>query len=134
MFRCLCGHKAVRNMFLTTTQWSSVNPADGEFRESRLRDEDLWGGLIGIGATVQRFHGTKESGLELIRKLIPHMPEPLEIQDQIVEPRVTLLETNAGKCTNKELIGLKEFKGELEFIRKGRQEAMEPWNRGGSCR
>ena len=66
-------------MFLTTTQWSSVNPADGEFRESRLRDEDLWGGLIGIGATVQRFHGTKESGLELIRKLIPHMPEPLEI-------------------------------------------------------
>jgi len=120
MFRSLCGQEALRNMFLTTTLWSSVDPAHGEFRENRLRDGRLWGGLINIGATVGRFDGTRESGLEIIRKLIPHRPERLEIQDRMAQ-----LKTNAGQWTDKELTGIKEkSKGEPGFIRKARK----PWS------
>jgi len=130
MFRSLCGREALSNVFLTTTQWSSVNPAEAELRENKLRDRGLWGGLISRGATLQRFHGTRESGLELIHKLMLNRPERLEIQDQIVEKRMTLAETDAGKCLNKELIALVEkLKRELESMRKRHQEAMEAKDR-----
>ena len=130
MFRSLCGREALSNVFLTTTQWSNVDPAEGQVRENKLRDKGLWGGLISRGATLQRFHGTRESGLELIHKLMLNRPERLEIQDQIVEKRMTLAETDAGQCLNKELIALVEkLKRELESMRKGHQEAMEAKDR-----
>ena len=130
MFRSLCGQEALSNVFLTTTQWSRVDWTEGEFREDNLREDGLWGGLIGKGATLQRFHGTRESGLELIRKLMSNRPERLDIQDQIVEKRMTLIETDAGQCLNMELIALVEkLKGDLESMRKGHQEAMEAKDR-----
>ena len=125
MFQNLCGQKVLGNVFLTTTQWSNVNLAEAEFRENRLRNQDFWGGLIRKGATLERFYGTRESGLELIHKLMPNIPKPLDIQEQIVEQNMTLLETNAGKCLNEELIVQeKKFKKELESLEKSRQEAI----------
>ncbi|PUU74174.1 hypothetical protein B9Z19DRAFT_1033626 [Tuber borchii] len=130
MFRSLCGQEALSNVFLTTTQWSRVDRTEGEFREDNLREDGLWGGLIGKGATLQRFHGTRESGLELIRKLMLNRPERLDIQDQIVEKRMTLFETGAGQCISEELVKLVEkYEGELESLRKRYQEAMEAKDR-----
>ena len=126
MFKNLCGEEALKNVLLTTTQWANVNPADGQAREDNLRDEGLWGGLISRGATLQKFHGTRESGLELIHKLMSNTPKPLDIQDQIVEKRMTLFETDAGKCINEELIAQeKKFKEEVESLEKQLQEAMK---------
>ena len=126
MFQSLCGQQVLENVLLTTTQWSNVNPAEGQAREDNLRDEGLWGGLIGKGATLQKFLGTKESGFELIRKLMPNTPKPLDIQDQIVEQRKTLLETGAGKCVNEELIALeRKFKEKMEFLEKQFLEAIK---------
>ncbi|PUU74173.1 hypothetical protein B9Z19DRAFT_1001545 [Tuber borchii] len=125
MFRNLCGQKVLGNVFLTTTQWSNVNLREAELRENRLRSQDFWGGLIGKGATLQRFHGTRESGLELIHKLMSNIPKPLDIQDQIVKQNMTLLETSAGKCINEELIAQeKRHKEEVESLEKERQEAI----------
>jgi len=70
MFQRLCGPNALRKVLLTTTQWSNVNPELGECRERELRDGDFWGGLIDQGASIARFLGTRESGLELIHKLM----------------------------------------------------------------
>jgi len=116
----------MENVFLTTTQWSNVNPAEGQAREDNLRDEGLWGGLIRNGASLQKFHGTRESGLSLIHKLMSNTRKPLDIQDQIVEQRMTLLETNAGKCINEELIAQeKRFKEKVESLEKRLQEAVK---------
>ena len=126
MFQKLCGQEVLENVLLTTTQWSNVNPAEGQAREDNLRDEGLWGGLIGKGATLQRFHGTRESGLELIGKLIPNKRKPLCIQDQIVNQKMTLLETDAGKFISEELAVLeKRYRGELESLELQLSEAMK---------
>jgi len=70
IFQRLCGQDALRNVLLTTTQWSNVSRAQGESRERELRGGDFWGGLIDQGASIARFLGTRESGLELIHKLM----------------------------------------------------------------
>ncbi|KAG0641238.1 P-loop containing nucleoside triphosphate hydrolase protein [Tuber brumale] len=126
MFQSLCGQKFLKNVFLTTTQWSNADPEEGGVRENSLRNGDFWGGLIEKGATMQRFHGTRESGLELIRKLMPNERKPLDIQIQIVNQHMTLLETGAGKCINEELIALeKKKKEEIESLERELQEAIK---------
>ena len=125
MFQSLCGQEVLENVFLTTTQWANVNPTEGQAREDNLRDEDLWGGLIRNGATLQRFHGTRESGLELIRMLRSKTRKPLHIQDQIVKQHMTLFETDAGKFLRKGLASQeKRYREELESLEKQIQGAI----------
>ena len=127
MFQSLCGQRAMENVFLTTTQWSNVDPAEGQAREDELQGGGLWGELISKGATLQRFHGTRESGFELIGKLMLNTQKPLDIQDQIVEQNMTLLETNAGRCINEELIVQEQkFKKQLDSLEKRLQDVMRP--------
>ena len=89
MFQNLCGKEALENVFLTTTRWSNVDQDEGQAREDDLQENSLWGGLIGKGATLQRFHGTRESGFELIHKLMSNTQLPLNIQEQIVKQNMT---------------------------------------------
>ena len=125
LFQSLCGQEVLENVLLTTTQWSNVHLAEGQARENNLRDEGLWGGLINKGATLQRFNGTRESGFELIHELMSHRKKPLDIQDQIVEKGMTLLETNAGRFLNEELIAQqKKFKEKVESVKREFREAM----------
>ncbi|PUU81474.1 P-loop containing nucleoside triphosphate hydrolase protein, partial [Tuber borchii] len=122
----LCGQEALENVLLTTTQWSRVNWVEGEFRESRLRIREFWGGLIEKGATLQRFAGTRASGLELIHKLMLNKRKPLHIQNQMIKQHMTLLETDAGKCINELLVEQKKkHKEEVESLSLEHQEAMK---------
>ena len=126
MFQSLCGQEALENVFLTTTQWSRENWAEGEFRENRLRNREFWGGLVEKGATLQRFTGTRESGLELIHRLMSNKKKPLHIQNQIVEQNMALLETDAGKFISEVLVTQeKKYKEERESLVRERQEAIK---------
>ena len=126
MLKNLCGEEALVNVLLTTTQWSKVDPAEGQAREDNLRDEGLWGGLISRGATVQRFHGTRESGLELIQKLMSNTRKPLRIQDEMVKRHMALPQTDAGKFLNGALATQEErFRKELESLEKQFREAIK---------
>ncbi|CUS09747.1 unnamed protein product [Tuber aestivum] len=127
MFRSLCGQKALENVLLTTTQWSNVDPGEGGLRETSLRqNQDFWGGLIDKGATLERFDGTRESGLRIIHRLIPNERKPLDIQEQIVEQNRTLFETDAGQRINEELIAQeKRHEEEIESLKKQWEEAMK---------
>jgi hypothetical protein len=126
MFQRLCGPGALQNVLLTTTQWSNVDQPLGEFREDNLRHGDFWGGLISKGASLERFMGSRESGLELIYKLMANEPKALDIQDQMVQKNMTLVETNAGKFMNEELIALqKKYKENLEHLERERQKAVK---------
>ena len=125
MFQNLCGKEALENVFLTTTQWSNVDQDKGQVREDDLQENSLWGGLIGKGATLQRFHGTRESGFELIHKLMSNTQLPLNIQEQIVKQNMTLLETNAGKCINRELTARgKKLREKVDSLGNRRDDAM----------
>ena len=67
---------------------------------------------------------TRESGLELIYKLMKKEPKPLHIQDQIVEKGMALVETDAGKFINDELISLqKKYEKDLGTLERERQNA-----------
>ncbi|CUS07478.1 unnamed protein product [Tuber aestivum] len=128
MFQKLCGRGALRNVFLTTTQWSKVtDQAEGEIRERALCEErNFWGLLIERGATLQRFHGTRESGLKLIDQLMSNQPEALDIQDQIVTQKRTIVETDAGQFINAELIAQeKKYKEEIESLERECQAAIK---------
>ena len=126
MFQSLCGQEVLENVLLTTTQWSNVDQAGGQTRENNLRDQNLWGGLIDKGATLQRFYGDKQSGLELIHKLMSTTRKPLDIQDEIVKKNLTLPETNAGKLINQELVAQeKKFKEKVESLEKAVREAIK---------
>jgi len=115
----------MENVFLTTTQWANVDPTEGQAREDELQEDGLWGELISMGATLQRFHGTRESGFELIHKLMSNQEKTLDIQDQIVRKNMTLLETNAGQCINEELIAQeKKFKEQLDSLEKRLQDVV----------
>ena len=125
MFQKLCGPNALKNVLLTTTRWSDVTQAQGESREAELQGGDFWGGLITEGASVARFMGARESGLELIDKLIGNKPIPLDIQDQMVEKEMDMAQTNAGKFMNEELDALhKKFQKELKDLKKQHQKAI----------
>ncbi|KAG0641239.1 P-loop containing nucleoside triphosphate hydrolase protein [Tuber brumale] len=129
VFQGLCGQEVLENVFLTTTKWSNVDLDEGEIRENSLRNGDFWGRLIDRGATLQRFHGTRESGLELIRKLMPNERKPLDLQVQIVNHHMTLLETNVGKCINGELIELeKKHRKEIESLKRAFNEVIKAKN------
>ncbi|PUU81471.1 hypothetical protein B9Z19DRAFT_1122095 [Tuber borchii] len=122
----LCGQEALENVLLTTTQWSRVNWVEGEFRENRLRIREFWGGFIEKGATLQRFAGTRASGLELIHRLMLNKRKPLHIQNQMVKQHMTLLETDAGKCINELLVEQKKkHKEEVESLSLEHQEAIK---------
>ena len=111
MFKKLCGPHAPKNVLLTTTQWSSVNPAQGECRERELWDGGFWGGLIAEGASVARFMGTRESGLELIDWCMRNKP---------------MAQTNAGKSMNEELISLQQIQQEESgLLTREIQKAIE---------
>jgi len=126
LFQSLCGQEALENVLLTTTQWPRANWPEAEFRENTLRDREFWGELIEKGATLQRFSGTRESGLELIHRLMSNEQKPLRIQDQIVKQHMALLETDAGKYINEELAAQeKRYKEELESLMRERQEAIK---------
>ena len=126
MFRKLCGPDALENVLLTTTQWSNVNPALGKEREDNLRDGDFWGGFLSRGASLERFMGTRESGLELIRKLMKKEPKPLDIQEQMVNQGMVLAETEAGQFINEELISLqKKYNEDMKTLERERQDAIK---------
>ncbi|PUU76908.1 P-loop containing nucleoside triphosphate hydrolase protein [Tuber borchii] len=126
MLQKMCGPEALQNVFLTTTQWSNVNPALGAEREENLRHKDFWGELISQGASLEKFEGTGESGLELIYKLMEKEPKPLSIQCQMVEKGMALVETDAGKFINDELISVqKKYEKDVEDLERERQNAIE---------
>lgn len=123
IFQRLCGSSALQNVLLTTTQWSNIDHLVGLQREEDLQNWDCWG-LISQGASLERFTGTRESGLELIYKLMKREPKRLHIQDQIVEEGMALVETDAGKFINDELISLQnKYEKNLETLERERRNA-----------
>jgi len=95
-------------------------------REHQLQTSDeLWAGLIRLGAQTRRYDGTKENGLETVADILTRPKIVLDIQRQIVDEGKNLNETTAGLQLREDMVKAEaEFKEELRLAREEMAEAL----------
>lgn len=99
MFRRLCGTENLANVVLATNMWDQVDPALGNKREAALKDDPvLWKTMIEHGSRVFRQDDGRASGLRILTYLISlRSPMVLDIQRELVESKMKLKDTRAGR-------------------------------------
>jgi hypothetical protein len=118
----ICGSSAMGNVVLTTTRWGDNPDNRDEERETFLQDKP-WSLILSNGARMQRYHGTRDSALAIVRDVLRQADVVLDIQDEIVKQGKRLNETNAGALVSGNLEVLQdELKKSLAEINRLRQE------------
>jgi chromosome segregation ATPase len=79
--------------------WDQVDPETGHQREAALKqDPVLWGSMIKHGSKVLRHDNGLTSGLDILTYLISQRsPMTLDIQRELVDQKMQLKDTKAGK-------------------------------------
>ena len=120
LFKKLCGDKAVNYVVLATTKWSRLANADlGRQRETELRDI-FWKNMLRHGSSVTRFDGTQGSAQKIVRDILINRSTDviIRIQEELVDLKKYLPQTDAGKTLNADLRRLHDrLKGELTQLR-----------------
>ncbi|KAI5984609.1 hypothetical protein EDD15DRAFT_1715092 [Pisolithus albus] len=107
----LIGTEAAHRVRLVTTMWDDRDSRDGsnfsteEDRESRLKEEQ-WRSLINGGATCERFFNTSESAWDIVNGLGVDRKASLLLQRELVDMKMSLKQTTAGKQLPNESLGL----------------------------
>ena len=97
MFGQLCGDQAVKKVVLVTTMWDKVRRETGLRRENELV-ENYWKTMINLGASTARFSNTADSAWKIVDIILKHHEtEVLLLQEEIVDLKRSLNETQAGK-------------------------------------
>ena len=103
MFENLCGDQAMKKVVLVTTMWDKVQQGTGVDRERKLF-ENYWKTMINLGASTARFLNSAESAWEIIGIILKqHETEVLLLQEEIVDLKKALHETQAGKTLYSDL-------------------------------
>ncbi|EHY53394.1 hypothetical protein HRR83_003601 [Exophiala dermatitidis] len=131
MFRDLCGENPMKNVIFATTGWRLAKEG-GQYeraveRETQLCTERLfWEPMIRFGAGTARFEDSRESGIKIIRKLIPQRPVVLQIQHELVDQDRNLIDTTAGATVNEEIKRLEaQYQQQLREIQREMAEALK---------
>jgi DNA repair exonuclease SbcCD ATPase subunit len=107
----------MRNVVIVTNMWEDVSAEDGEAREKELASEDIFfKPALDNGAKMHRHDNTPESAEAIIHQIVGNQSIPLLIQTELVDKRMSLLETTAGKELNKEL--MEQAKKQMEELRQ----------------
>ncbi|KAH7139839.1 hypothetical protein B0J13DRAFT_596814 [Dactylonectria estremocensis] len=128
LFRELCGKDALQKVILATTMWDKVEREEGVRREAELRNtQEFWGWMVSQGSAVHRHQNTKESARKIINQLANHNKKfATDLQTQLVDQRLTLDETSAGKELQSELMKERErWEKQLRLVQKDMQAALE---------
>ena len=103
MFGELCGDQAVKKVVLATTMWDKVQQDTGIRREKELFD-NYWKTMINYGASTARFSNTTDSAWKIVDIILKqHETEVLLLQEEIVDLKRALNETQAGKTLYSDL-------------------------------
>ena len=108
MFGELCGDQAVKKVVLVTTMWDKA-PASGKQNETfAQREKELsqnyWKTMTDHGASIARFSNSADSAWKFIDILLSqHDSEVLLLQEEIVDLKRALNETQAGKTLYSDL-------------------------------
>jgi len=140
MFSRLCGYAAMPKTTLVTTKWPPNSDAVLQQREMEMRDEH-WKTLIAMGLKVRQFQRNQDSAWEIINELLQDIPSilfqrnntnnwlDLQIQMELIQCRMTILETEAGqelRYTLKQLLKIQqEVALEKSFARRKAQTDLK---------
>ena len=107
MFGELCGDQAVKKVVLVTTMWDRKNATDQQ-QTHKQRENELferyWKTMIDHGASTARFLNTAESAWKIIDPILKrHETEVLLLQEELVDLKRALNETQAGKTLYSDL-------------------------------
>ena len=97
MFGELCGDHAIKKIMLVTTMWDKVQRDTGVRRETELF-ENYWKAMINYGASTARFSNSADSAWKVVDLILEqHTTEVLLLQEELVDLKRALNETQAGK-------------------------------------
>ena len=125
MFRKLCGDETLKNVVLVTNMWDEVTPEVGKEREKQLSG-NFFKPVLDLGAQMVPHHDTIESAYDIIRKILDNHPLVLKIQEQIVDEKKDIIDTDAGEAANKELNDqMKINRNKLKEVQEEMEQAMK---------
>ena len=97
IFKGLVGEDAFANVVLGTIKWDNIRQEIGQQCEQNLRDS-LWKDMIEHGSIVMRVGGAPSSARAIIdRILLNQAIESVLVQDEMVEQRIPIPKTTAGR-------------------------------------
>ena len=113
MFKKLCGDQFYPRVFLITTMWDQVSSMEGEQREQELISKsNFWGTMIKGGASSKRHYGTRDSAMDILRDVTRNRkvdaPKVLKVQHEMVDDKLRLDQTDAGRQFEVELLKQRE--------------------------
>jgi len=116
MLKCLCGDAAMSHLMLCTTMWDKVSDEEGDSRLSELRETGAWKEMISKGASTAMISNldsnAKADAQQIVSQLIKNaQPIEIAIQDEMVNRKLKVAETGAGKLLNDHL---QEMQAEAE--------------------
>ncbi|KIW01319.1 uncharacterized protein PV09_07355 [Verruconis gallopava] len=135
LFQKICGPDAYSHVVIGTTMWGKIrNRVDGENMVRQRRDsEEFWAALIRRGAEVVEHEDTRESALNIIRKVMFKNKTILQLQQELAECDGILHRTAAGRQLDQDLGQSSERRrreldaiiSERDAFRKSTQELEE---------
>ena len=131
MFGKLCGDQAMKKVVLVTTMWD-VDEADPQTHNRRERElfDIYWKKMIDKGASTARFLNSPDSAWEIIDPFLKqHETEVLLLQEELVDLKRALNETQAGKTLYSDLQILLASRWDPNIVRSlvdGAREQSNP--------
>ncbi|KAM5345121.1 hypothetical protein ACJ41O_010983 [Fusarium nematophilum] len=108
--------------------WDKVSQKTGFRREEELMNtQEFWGWMVDKGSDVYRHHNTLESAKRIITQLANHDKSfATDLQRQLVDEKLTLDQTSAGKELQSELLKERErWRRELDQVKKDMEAALD---------
>jgi hypothetical protein len=106
MFKELCGSKCFSEVTLVLTCLDRVDPAIGVAREHELTtSEQFWGSMVKQGSRVARYSHSRDSAMSIVDSVVERQRMVvLDVQDEMVNRRLRLDETAAGKFMSRDFL------------------------------
>ncbi|KAJ3559130.1 hypothetical protein NM688_g525 [Phlebia brevispora] len=126
MFRKLCGDNALHNVVIVTNMWGEVTRERGVARERELATDDLlFGPALALGARMLRHNNTVSCARSILSPLLSNIPKALRIQEELVDERKDIADTDAGQELGREIAALlKKHRAELAEVQRELQAAV----------
>lgn len=127
MFRELCGDSSLKNVVVVTNMWELLDHHVGEEREAELATRDsFFRPVLQRGAQLARHHNTKDSGFDILRRIINNTPMSLRIQRELIDEKIDITKTAAGAELNRALLQqIMKHRAEIKQIQYEMREAIK---------
>lgn len=126
VFRKLCGEKFLPNVVLVTTMWSRGIERKYEPREKQLGEhEHLFRPFLEQGVPLLRHYNTEDGANEILGRIVNKSPRPMRIQEELVDEKKALGNTEAAQYLDNEYRErVENHRKELEALREDLKEAL----------